>query len=464
MPSDHFRVELQPLILVVDPDAAARQKLVLLLSSMGLQVQESTSGNDAWQLLYQQRPNLVLLAHHRAGLDADAFCVQIKSEPDFAEVGVVFMDVDQPVGVNVGKASSMDRADGHIRLPISDEDMLERIGIFLRLQWAESALWHSERKYRALLEMAQDGMALLSQDGTVRFANVTLARILGHPSSDLSGTSLVSFFDEASRQLMENWLMEGSLRRGQQREFTLMRPDHTEVRVQAMLTDISDSSVAERELLFMARDVTVHRQTEEKLRQLFRATEQSPATIVITDVAGAIEYVNPKFSSVTGYSSKEALGKNPRILKSGVQGKEFYLEMWQTLTAGKEWRGEFHNRKKDGTIYWESASISPLRNEVGQITHYIAVKEDISLRKQLEEEREQLVNDLREALANVKTLSGLLPICASCKRIRDDRGYWETVEGYVGRHSGARFSHGMCPECAKKWLQDAGLEPPVDKL
>ena len=182
--------------------------------------------------------------------------------------------------------------------------------------------------------------------------------------------------------------------------------------------------------------------------------EQSPASIVITNTAGDIEYVNPKFIEITGYTLAEALGKNPRVLKSGEKGPEGYRELWETIAAGKEWRGEFHNKKKNGELYWESASISPIRDPAGRITHYLAVKEDITARKQTEAERDQLIKDLQDALANVKSLSGLLPICAGCKKIRDDKGYWSQVENYIQKHSDATFTHGLCPDCIKKLYPD----------
>jgi len=200
----------------------------------------------------------------------------------------------------------------------------------------------------------------------------------------------------------------------------------------------------------ISRNITERKQAEEKLSQLSRAVEQSPASIVITNPAGDIEYVNPKFVGLTGYALAEALGKNPRILKSGEKGPEAYRELWRTITAGKEWRGEFHNKKKNGELYWESASISPIRDLAGRITHFLAVKEDITARKQTEAERDKLIQDLEDALASVKSLSGLLPICANCKKIRDDKGYWSQVESYIQKHSEAKFSHGICPDCMKK--------------
>ncbi|OSM06907.1 putative PAS/PAC sensor hybrid histidine kinase [Magnetofaba australis IT-1] len=128
---------------------------------------------------------------------------------------------------------------------------------------------------------------------------------------------------------------------------------------------------------------------ETQLEKITRAVEQSSASVVITDAHGAIEYVNPKFSQVTGYDADEAIGLNPRILKSGHMDPSVYEEMWRALKAGQTWRGEIENRAKDGRLFWESASISPIFSEEGEITHYIAVKDDITQRLALERELRQ---------------------------------------------------------------------------
>jgi nitrogen fixation negative regulator NifL len=134
------------------------------------------------------------------------------------------------------------------------------------------------------------------------------------------------------------------------------------------------------------RDITEQKRSEEKLHQLSRAVEQSASTIVITGLDGNIVYANPKFTKTTGYTLEEALGKNPRILKSGHTSAQEYANLWKTITSGKEWRGDFHNQRKNGELYWESATISPIINESGEITHFLAVKEDITERKQRDRE------------------------------------------------------------------------------
>ncbi|HPR33966.1 MAG TPA: PAS domain S-box protein, partial [Prolixibacteraceae bacterium] len=139
-------------------------------------------------------------------------------------------------------------------------------------------------------------------------------------------------------------------------------------------------------LVGVGRDITREKEAETESLKLSKAISQSPVSIVVTDTKGIIEYVNPKFSEVTGYSFDEVKGENPRILKSGQQGKEFYQYMWQDLLAGKDWKGEFLNRKKNGELYWENAIISPILNDEGGISHFVAVKEDITEKKKILEE------------------------------------------------------------------------------
>ena len=123
-----------------------------------------------------------------------------------------------------------------------------------------------------------------------------------------------------------------------------------------------------------------------ELRKLSEAVEHSPVTVVITDKNGTIEYVNPSFSEVTGYSAKEAIGQNPGILKSGNHPNTFYKDLWDTILSGKTWRGQILNRKKNDDEFWESTSISAIKNDKGDITHFVAVKQDITERKKAEEE------------------------------------------------------------------------------
>ena len=132
-------------------------------------------------------------------------------------------------------------------------------------------------------------------------------------------------------------------------------------------------------------DITERKRAEEKIYKLSHAMEHCSATVVITDTGGNIEYVNPKFTQLTGYSHEDAIGENPRILKSGKTSDKVYNELWRTIISGREWNGEFCNKKKNGDLYWEAVSISPVKDDKGVITNYIAVKDDITNRKRTEE-------------------------------------------------------------------------------
>ncbi|MDJ0818516.1 MAG: PAS domain S-box protein [Desulfobacterales bacterium] len=143
---------------------------------------------------------------------------------------------------------------------------------------------------------------------------------------------------------------------------------------------------------FIQRDQTITRRVHEataELKKVSEAIEHSPVSVVITAKDGTIEYVNPTFSEVTGYSADEAIGQNPSVLKSGDLPRSFYKELWDTIISGNVWQGEFKNRKKSGEEFWESASISPILNNEGEITHFVAVKEDITERKRIEDQQKE---------------------------------------------------------------------------
>jgi len=135
----------------------------------------------------------------------------------------------------------------------------------------------------------------------------------------------------------------------------------------------------------VAEDITEQKKTEIKIAKLSEAVNQSPSVIVISDTKGNIEYVNPRFSEQTGYSAEEVIFRNPRILKSGIHNLQFYQELWKTISSGKKWHGELYNKKKSGDYYWENASISPIYNNVGKITNYVKVAEDITEQKKADE-------------------------------------------------------------------------------
>jgi diguanylate cyclase (GGDEF)-like protein/PAS domain S-box-containing protein len=144
--------------------------------------------------------------------------------------------------------------------------------------------------------------------------------------------------------------------------------------------------------LSIARDISERRQAEETRRLQSAALDAAANAIIITDREGIIQWVNSAWSALTGYSSQDAIGNNPRILKSGVQDEAYYKNLWDVILAGRVWHGELVNKRKDGSLYSEEQTITPVHNTRGEITHFIAIKQDISKRKQMEEKLKHISN------------------------------------------------------------------------
>ena len=168
------------------------------------------------------------------------------------------------------------------------------------------------------------------------------------------------------------------------------RADGTPYYVEVHGYPIRDESGQVVQVVEYAVDISARKKAEAEIRKLKQAVEQSANAIVITDREGIIEYVNVAFTRMTGYSAAEAIGNTPRILKSGYHPPEFYKQMWDVLSRGETWQGEILNKRKDGSLYWERETISPVMDERGRILHYIAIKEDVTAQKANEEEIRKL--------------------------------------------------------------------------
>ena len=172
------------------------------------------------------------------------------------------------------------------------------------------------------------------------------------------------------------------------------RPDGTNIWIKITIVPVKDNDGKHSMHLCMVEDITERKTNEERIAIFSQAVEQSQASIVLTNPKGIIEYVNPKFCEITGYTRQEAIGQNPRILKSGQTSSVNYKDLWETISSGKDWKGEFVNLKKNGEPYVEYASIAPITNNKGSITHFIAIKEDIT--------------ELKKATAQIETLSAVV--------------------------------------------------------
>ncbi len=250
-----------------------------------------------------------------------------------------------------------------------------------------------------LIETDRDAIICFDENGIVTVWNESAENIFGYSKSEIIGQSVTSIIPEQFKKNYQEGLKRflrigeaGFI--GKKKEVSGNTKEGVKISIEMCL---SFHETEEKEYSFVARirDLTEQKKQEEKIYKLTCAVEQSPVTVVITDIKGNIEYVNPKFTQLTGYTLEEVIGQNPRILKTDKTSPEVFKELWETITSGKEWRGEMCNKKKNGNLFWESASISPVRNANGLITHFVAVKEDITERKMLEEKRKKTLIELK---------------------------------------------------------------------
>jgi PAS domain S-box-containing protein len=244
----------------------------------------------------------------------------------------------------------------------------------------------SEEEFRKFFDFDLSGNFISSIDGKILISNKRFREIFGFNSEEeVLNTNVNSIYNNPDdrRLLIEKINKDKKI---ENFDMEMRRRDGKLIHVVAnILGQFNNKGTLER-LLGYINDVSEQKHAYEKIKQLSAAIEQSPTSIVITDIEGNIQYANPKCLEINGYSAGELIGKNPRVFKSGDKPSEAYSELWKTIKSGKEWRGEFHNKKKNGELYWEFASISPIKNEKGEIINFLAVKEDITERKKTEQE------------------------------------------------------------------------------
>ena len=257
---------------------------------------------------------------------------------------------------------------------------------------AEKHLAQMEGRYRGLLEAAPDAMVVVNKTGEIVLLNVQAEKQFGYNRDELVGKNVKSIIPKGfGERLIADGLrsVEDALAQqiGTGIELTGRRKNGSDFPIEIMLSPLEST---EGILVTAAiRDISVRKQSEAERERLMTAIEHAAEGVVVTDAKADIQYVNPAFSTMTGYSRNDVLGKNTRILKSGKHDAAFYATIWTTIHAGQVWRGEIINRRKDGSLYTEKMSITPVQNEQGEMTHIVAMKEDITARKLLEDQFRQ---------------------------------------------------------------------------
>ena len=310
--------------------------------------------------------------------DSDAITIREKKTCHFEEYGNVF-----------GKYLVLDV----YKAPLWDEEgnMIGTVGYardITRQKQAEKRLKESEELNRSITESALDAIVSMNNEGKVILWNKAATKMFGYTREEMLNQSLSPILPKQHHNSHTHGILNLKNKHeetliGKTIEISALRKDKTEFPIELSLSKWINTR-GEQNYTGIIRDISQRVNNEKEIRKLSMAAAQSPSIIVITDSHGKIEYVNHKFEILTGYTSEEVKGLNTSIMKSGEHPESFYRELWQTITAGKVWRGEFHNKKKNGKLFWESAYIGPVFDRNGNIENFLKIAEDITDRKRKE--------------------------------------------------------------------------------
>ena len=287
--------------------------------------------------------------------------------------------------------------DNALRLPLTKAALKTDIEILLRLRCqSQELLERGEEKYRAIFEATGTATILVDEDATILAANQECLRSTGYRPEELVGTK---WTDHVAPDSLETMLQYHRARRDTPEEI----PSQYEARVvdkagwiRTAFLSVGMVPGTHRSIVSLV-DITDRKRAEAELERLTMAIEQTADAILVTDSEGSIQYVNPAFKTVTGYTRLETIGQNPRLLKSGKQDRAFYQELWGTITQGRIWKGRMVNKRKNGELYTEEAIISPVKDGSGRIISFVAVERDITEHLRIAQEQAHLQEQLQQA-------------------------------------------------------------------
>ncbi|WP_299197568.1 EAL domain-containing protein [uncultured Amphritea sp.] len=257
----------------------------------------------------------------------------------------------------------------------------------------------SEKRLASIIEHSPVGIFHYDQNAVITMINHRFEKIVGSSDKVLVGFNMLEKLTDEKLLTALRDALQGQVGRFEGPYVSVT--GHRKMYLIAEFVPLRDAQGLVNGGVGVFNDATEQQNTTNTLKKLSMAVEQSPNVVVITDVSGQIEYVNPRFTDITGYYPEEVIGSNPRLLNSGETATEIYSDLWKTLLSGQEWRGVFHNKKKNGDLYWAEEVISPITNNFGEITHFIALQEDITEVRRISDEIDfQTTHDSLTGLLN----------------------------------------------------------------
>ncbi len=406
-------------ILIIEDETMIRRTMISYLEDNGFSTLEAVNGREGLELFRSHQPDFVLLDLRMPELDGfDVLQAVTKESPETPVVvvsGVGTLD-DIIEAIRLG-------AWDFVSKPIHDMSIVQHT---IKKNWERSLLLQenrqyreyleeevykrtrevkeSEAKFRSIVQTAKEGIILIDDQGVIISWNQGAETIFGYTEEEIMGQLVEMIMPQRYRESHSHALHQVKVTGrthyiGKTRELKGLRKDKSE-----FLLELSLAAWEENDATFfcgIVRDVTERKEAEEERSRLVTAVQQATESIIITDKDGIIQYVNPAFERITGYTYHEAVGQNPRMLQSGKHDATFYTNLWNTISVGQVWKGHIINKRKNGSLFEEDMTISPIRDESGNIFSYVAVKYDVTHEIQLE-------NQLRQAqkMEAIGTLAG----------------------------------------------------------
>ena len=375
----------KPRILVVEDETIVARDIQRQLGTLGYEsIGHATEGEQAIQLTGQLLPDLVLMDIQLAGaMDGIAAAHAIRMEFKIPVIFITAFDADEVI-----ERAKLTEPFGYILKPFSDRELRTSIEMALYKYKIEGQLREREFQLSQTFESSPIGVAIFAVNGVILRVNPAFCRLLGRTKEEL--LSLV-FYDisqraagEEDQRLLQKMLQGGA--QAMQLERAFSHKDGHQIFTQINVGLVRNKNGDPLHFVTQCQDITERKKAEAQLLKFSLAVEQSAENIIITDTSANIEYVNAAFLQLHGYTRDEVIGRNPRMLNSGETTTAVQTEMWDTLSQGKVWRGEFINKHKDGRLLIESATISPLRQADGTVSHFVSVQVDITDQQKLNAE------------------------------------------------------------------------------
>ncbi|MCR4319266.1 MAG: EAL domain-containing protein [Candidatus Brocadiaceae bacterium] len=426
-------------ILIVDDTEEIRDVLRLFIEKLGHEIIEAVDGQDGFEKAKIHKPGLIITDAMMPKVDGFTLLRNIKMDPSLRSIPCVFYSAiytdskDRALALSLG-------AEAFIEKPKTLDELWEKIQTILERKKQPAAQIekrmiddekeflksHSQTVVEKLEEKVKELEKVIAEnkqmEDSLQKSEASLAnaqriarlgnwewnivtnelrwsdeiyRIFGLTPQEFDATyeAFLNSVHPDDREFVKKSVNDALYERMPYSiDHRIVLPDGSERTAHEQAEVVFDSTGKAIQMNGTVQDVTERKRAEEEIKRLFTAIDQSINNVFITDVKGRIEYVNSTFEQVTGYAKEEAIGQNPRILASGETTHAEYEEFWRTILAGKTWRGIFKNKKKNGHYYWGNGLITPIRNEKGQITHFLAVQEDITEKMQTEERAKYLAS------------------------------------------------------------------------